>query len=106
MYCSAYKVMPTVALAGMTASLSQIKHLQSCYNVLVKVCVQCLCNTWFSLLRPEGSRLVCIIWLPVTALQAASFSISICAGCKMIKCMAPALVPLIILCLLEKAAPI
>ena len=66
------------------ASLSQImiKHLQSCYQVLVKVCVQCLCHTWCISLCPKGNRLVCIILLPLTALQAASCSIS--AGCKML----------------------
>ena len=33
-------MIPTVALADMTASLPQIKHLQTCYQVLVKLCVE------------------------------------------------------------------
>ncbi len=90
------------------ASLPQImiRHLQSCYRVLVKVSFQCLCHTWCISLCPKGNRLVCIILLPLTALQAASFSISICAGCKVFRCMAPTLVSLVLLCLLKKAVPI
>lgn len=56
--------------------------------LMVQMSAQCLCHTWCILLRPKGHRPLCIILLLLTALQAVNFSIRICAGCTVFKCMA------------------